>query len=374
MNNREPIIINLARLGRNGTGMWQYSLKFVECVHQAGLLKAIICEKEISKHFSQYNCDFIFTPAWVANTKKISKLRPVVWFFYSWLLALKIKKRFPGHSVVSTTHHILPLINNQTATIHDLRPYHYPDSTLQKIYFRLLLPSAVRRCEKIITVSEAVKSQIADTLNYPKHSISVVPNTVDSSEFYPDSSNRKASYFLAVGANWPHKNIDSFLIHHQTWRDSAELIIVCGKTGYYDKLRTIVESNNLNEKVKFLHDISFNELKILYANASALIYPSIDEGFGIPPIEAMASGTPAIVSELPVFREVLGDSAIYVDPQNSSSWEQALLTLSTKREKYVELGLKRAQHYSLNNMVNSVKRAFEHKLRAEKTDIHKGAA
>ena len=138
--------------------MWQYSTKFVECVYKAGLLKAIICEQSVAENFKKYNCEFIYTPIWVSNTKKVSKLRPILWFIYSWFLSLKIKLKYPEQLCVSTTHHSLPMIKHQAITIHDLRPYFYPDSTLQKIYFRWLLPKAIHQCEKVLTVSNAVKS------------------------------------------------------------------------------------------------------------------------------------------------------------------------------------------------------------------------
>ncbi|EAM3799857.1 glycosyltransferase family 4 protein, partial [Salmonella enterica] len=80
----------------------------------------------------------------------------------------------------------------------------------------------------------------------------------------------------------------------------------------------------LKDKVTFLHEVSFNELKILYSKAYALVYPSIDEGFGIPPIEAMASNTPVIVSDIPVFHEVLTNGALYVNPDDEKSWQSAI--------------------------------------------------
>ncbi len=78
-------------------------------------------------------------------------------------------------------------------------------------------------------------------------------------------------------------------------------------------LQQMVVDLELKDKVTFLHEVSFNELKILYSKAYALVYPSIDEGFGIPPIEAMASNTPVIVSDIPVFHEVLTNGALYVN-------------------------------------------------------------
>lgn len=132
---------------------------------------------------------------------------------------------------------------------------------------------------------------------------------------------------MAVGASWPHKNIHSFIKNKNVWAGLYDLIIVCGRTDYAISLQKMVSELELTDKVKFVHEISFNELKILYSEAYALVYPSLDEGFGIPPIEAMASNTPVIVSDIPVFREVLTDSALYVNPDDAKSWQSAIKSI-----------------------------------------------
>ena len=102
--------------------------------------------------------------------------------------------------------------------------------------------------------------------------------------------------------------------------------------------------------VELKHELSFSDLKSLYASASALVYPSIDEGFGIPPIEAMASGTPVIVSDIPVFHEVLGQSAIYVSPDDISSWESAFNILQTTADEFIARGKEQVKLYDEKNM------------------------
>ena len=352
------MLINLARLGKSGTGMWQYSTRFVECLSHAGLLKGIICEKSHRAEFSKYNCELILTPEWVSNTARVSKVRPVLWLLYSYYLAFKLKSLHPKNQVISTTHHALPLLTNQVITIHDLRPYHFPDSFLQRFYFQKILPRATRRCIKIITVSETVRAQISKTMSYNNHDIHVIPNAISALEFQSIPKERSEPYFLAVGASWEHKNIHNFIIHHDVWVNHGKLKIVCGKTDYLEKLKELIATQQITDKVEFLHDVSFGELKSLYANAIALIYPSKDEGFGIPPIEAMATGTPAIVSDIPVFHEVLGESAIYVNPESHESWESALSILFKKRVEYIERGLELSSHYSIENMLEAVKKAF----------------
>ena len=100
---------------------------------------------------------------------------------------------------------------------------------------------------------------------------------------------------------------------------------------------------------------------MLYSKASALIYPSIDEGFGIPPIESMASLTPVIVSDIPVFREVLKDKAIYVNPSLESSWQNAFFKLSKIKKSDLDSLRKYALFYDMNKMKNMVLQ-FHNKL------------
>ena len=316
------MIVNLARLGKSGTGMWQYSIKFLAALREITDIDGVICSKVHSDYFEKLGFAVITVPNLVSNTSKTSRIRPLLWYVYSYWLAIKVFFKFGNKKLVCTTHHTIPLLRNQTITVHDIRPYYHPDSLIQKIYFRFLLKFSVKRCNHVLTVSYTVKSCIAKTYNIDNRKISVIYNSVDESDFIKRKD--KESYFLAVGASWPHKNIHSFLKNHKVWAGSYNLTIVCGFTDYAKSLQEMVTDLDLINKVKFLHEVSFNELKILYSEASALVYPSIDEGFGIPPIEAMASNTPAIVSDIDVFHEVLTDGALYVNPESEESWQSAI--------------------------------------------------
>ncbi|MGL5812478.1 MAG: glycosyltransferase family 4 protein [Aeromonas sp.] len=318
-------IVNLSRIGRSGTGMWNYSLNFIEGLKKLELLSAIICSEGNVEKLSKFGVEIIRVPDLVSNTSKISKIRPLLWFVYSFFISLRIMCRGGSEVIVSTTHHSLPIIKKQIITIHDLRPYKYPDSLLQRCFFRVLLPIALKRCCHVITVSQTVKQKISQCYKYPMNKISVIFNSINAKEFKPMLE--KQHFLLAVGSSWHHKNIDSFLKVHSLWIDKFKLIIVCGETAYVSDLKKYVVENNLSECVEFRHNIEFTDLVDLYSAASALIYPSLDEGFGIPPVEAMSSLTPVIVSDIKVFHEILGDAAIYVDPSSRVSWTLALKKL-----------------------------------------------
>ncbi len=346
------MFVNLSRLGRNGTGMWQYSVNFVNALSEIGMLSGIICAREHKAFFSKYDTELLLVPDFVSNTSKVSRLRPVLWFIYSFVLSFRLLFSRAG-LVVSTTHHGLPLIRNQIITIHDLRPYYSPDSYLQRIYFRFFIPKLLRRVRHVVTVSNVVKEKISKVYGVQSERISVVYNSVDTSLFCEKDT--KECYLLAVGASWAHKNIHSFLIFYRAWIKKYKLIIVCGHTEYVDRLKLFVSENELHDSVFFKHNVPFPELVELYQNASSLIYPSVDEGFGIPPVEALACKTPVIVSNIDVFKEVLGDSAIFVEPSSEVSWKLALERIDSLDEQWWYEASKCVAKYDYDYMKSLVK-------------------
>lgn len=346
-------IVNLSRLGKSGTGMWQYSLKFIKALDALSVLDGIICAESHKDKFMSFGCTLITVPDYASNTSKISRFRPIFWALYSYFLTFKLWLFYRQHVVVSTTHHGLPLLRNQIITIHDLRPYYHPDSMMQKVYFHYFLPRILKRCKQVLTVSQTVRGMIAERYDYAIEQVHVIYNSVDQSEFA--AAAHKEPFLLAVGASWPHKNIHKLIEMSETWSDDYRLVIVCGKTDYADRLKKMVLIRGLENRVEFYHEIAFAELKVLYSSAFALVYPSIDEGFGIPPIEAMLSGTPVIVSNIPVFHEVLGDAALYVEPDMQPSWQAAFTLLSENLTMYIERGYQRAAMYDENNMKKMIK-------------------
>ncbi|HEY4381135.1 MAG TPA: glycosyltransferase family 1 protein [Acidobacteriaceae bacterium] len=267
-------------------------------------------------------------PGWLSSSARVSKLRPLLWLAYSAL-------RFPrGRSrrILSTTHHALPFHKHQILTVHDLRPYFEPDSWFQKFYFHVMLARSLRRCDGILTVSETSKREIARVYDIDQDKILVVPNAVEtppqaeaSDARFPD---HRPPYLLMVGASWKHKNALEVLEENGNWQSNFRLKIVAGAGQYSEQLKQRAQLLGITDKVEFLHDVSEEELAALYRGCSALVYPSRMEGFGLPPLEAMTYGKPAIVSDIPVFRELLEDAPFYVELGNSASWSRAFGELS----------------------------------------------
>lgn len=266
-------------------------------------------------------------PEWLSSSSRVSKLRPLLWLAYSAFL-------FPcrqSRRVLSTTHHSLPFHRHQILTVHDLRPYFEPDTWVQKFYFHVMLARALRRCDGIITVSETSKRDIIAVYGIDEQKIRVVPNAVDppSAKFEsrPNLEGDGVPYLLMVGASWKHKNAMEVLEEHDSWRRDFRLTIVAGEGQYCEQLKKRATDLGISEDVNFLHELSEAELEGLYRGCSALVYPSRMEGFGLPPLEAMARGKPVIVSDIPVFRELFGDAPYFVELGNSASWKLAFSEL-----------------------------------------------
>ncbi len=264
------MIVNLSRLGKSGTGMWQYSIKFLTALREIADVDAIICSKAHADYFEKLGYAVVTVPNIVSNTSKTSRLRPLVWYVYSYWLALRVLIKFGNKKLVCTTHHTIPLLRNQTITIHDIRPFYYPDSLIQKVYFRFLLKMSVKRCKHVLTVSYTVKDSIAKTYNVDSENIvsgNLSSNSVSKSDFIY-AKKEKENYFLAVGASWPHKNIHSFIKNKKVWSDSYNLIIVCGRTDYAMSLQQMLSKSIVKSKA----DIEKFGIKTVFMSNSFAAY------------------------------------------------------------------------------------------------------
>jgi glycosyltransferase involved in cell wall biosynthesis len=302
----------------------------------------------------------IKVPRIVTMTQAISRLRPLFWFFYSHLCLSRVNGR-----VFSTTAHPIPGVKEQILCLYDVRPYFFPDGFLQKAYSRFVLPRNLRQCAGIVTISDESKRQIVSVYNVPPNQVHVVPLYVDLGRFTPRSEiraseNMARNYLLMVGATWKHKNAEEVLLNSSCWSDSYDLKIVAGDSRYRRKLVETVYARGLHGRVTFLEYVSQSELIALYQGASALIYPSTMEGFGIPPLEAMACGIPTILSDIPLFRDMYGAGALYVKLGNQESWRTAFQALGDERlvSNIVETGAQTARSYTRSRMHNALLNAI----------------
>lgn len=211
------------------------------------------------------------------------------------------------------------LARNKIMTIHDLafmvNPSWYSKSYL--FLYRILTPICAATSLKILTVSESSKKEIMQRLSIKEDKIKVVYNAVAS--FFYNSENdiikTNEKYILAVSSIDPRKNFTRLLKSlAYVENENIKLYVVGGQNTIYSTSVKKLNKNILSERVKWLGRVSDKELKQYYINATCFVYPSLYEGFGIPPLEAMACGTPTIVSAIPSIEEVCKDASLYINP------------------------------------------------------------
>lgn len=305
-------------------------------------------------------------PRHLRTRSSVSVFKPLAWMAYA-------RFGFPCRAdepMLSVMQNVIPKSRNQIVTIHDLRPCVYPDNPLQQFYWKHVLPRSLRKVRAIVTVSETSRDRIRATYGIPAEKIHVVSNCYVPSGEAASHDLPRGDRLLCVGGNWKHKNIHEFLEMHESWRSRYSLDIVMARTGYLEFLKEIVARHGLEDRVAFHHGVSDEALRLLYRSSRALVYPSLDEGFGIPPLEAMSYGLPVIASDIPVLRELFLDSPLYVALGERASWERALATLDSPEDvrRHVEIGYGIARKFTPDAM----KRQLETVIRAVWPDVIRG--
>jgi glycosyltransferase involved in cell wall biosynthesis len=230
-------------------------------------------------------------------------------------------------------HYVLPQMRTPSVvTIHDL--IHLRRPLTQRLYARTMMARAVRRSRAILTVSETVRSEIEKELG-ARHVV-VTPNGVDDIFFHgPRTADRgPRDYFLFVGNDKPHKNVDAAVAAADVI--GAKLILAGGR---FDRFRG-------RSSIVCAGFVSREELAALYANAIALVTPSLEEGFGLPAVEAMACGTAVITSTNAALVEVTADAALHAPDSGLASAMQRVMNDSSLRDSLVARGRERAAQFT----------------------------
>ena len=208
-------------------------------------------------------------------------------------------------------------------TIFDLIPLFVLDHSLRRrtrLLFRLTVLLAARTSLRIIVPSAATKEDLISTLGVPRDKIAIIPLAADA-RFAPQTEAAHArvrekyalprDYVLSVGINKPHKNHNALIEAWKLIGSSTPLVIA----GTWDaRYASVIDRRS--SVVKFIPNIDDRDLPALYGGASVFVFPSLYEGFGLPPLEAMACGTPVVCSNAASLPEVVGDAAILVNPHH----------------------------------------------------------
>lgn len=290
--------------------------------------------------------------------------------------------------VISTTTHGCFFAKNQIITIHDLLSLRFNTiSAHQRFYFTYLLPFMMKKSKCVIAISQTTKKDIVKYLGYPEEKIHVIYNGYDDKKYYlKTNASHKITehygvknYFLAIGPTYPHKNFEILISAYDklscTEKQKHPLVIVGGKQPYLNLIKQFVFDLNLTENVHFLNYVPENLMPALYWEAKALVFPSLYEGFGMPPLEAMACGCPVIASNTPAVLEICENAALYINPYNQKSITNALQKLirnddGSYFQQLVEKGLLQAQKFSWAKTAEKLKILIEEKNLLPKNEIY----
>lgn len=267
-------------------------------------------------------------------------------------------------------------------TIHDLILTHFPTVRattkshilyyLKNFAYRLVILSALWRSCRVITVSEFTKSDIINKFKINPGKISVTYEGVANlakgrdSLFVAKLDNQEIlaqyhiphDFLLYVGNAYPHKNLETLLkVFGKLRADKPDLrLVLVGKTDYfYTRIQAVAralnlwQQGNVNSAVVFPGYVPDSQLEILYSEAQAYIFPSLYEGFGLPPLEAMAKGCPVISSNRASLPEILSDAALYFNPEDESDMLakiELILTDRAQRDELIRRGLIQAKKYN----------------------------
>ena len=280
-------------------------------------------------------------------------------------LPLKIRRT----DIYWSPHYVLPLLNIRSkvivSTVHDINHVIFTKG-IKRLYSKIMISNALRKSEKIITVSNFSKGEMIKYFNVSEKKIVTIYNGIDRKLFQCSKNDQflqkiKKKYklperfILYVGSVKPHKNLyRAVLAFMRLVKDYNDLyFIIIGKSDELitsDKrvLDMIHNDNRIKNRVILQGIIEKNILPYFYKLSDLLLFPSLYEGFGLPPLEAMACGTPVVASKLSSITEVCGDAAYYVDPYSEEDIAYGchnVLSDNVLKSNLIKKGLQRVMKF-----------------------------
>jgi glycosyltransferase involved in cell wall biosynthesis len=289
------------------------------------------------------------------------------------------------------TEHLLPRFKRMRAvfTLHDLIFRFFPQHHLprNRMYLTLAMPLFLRRSDRIICVSEQTRRDAQRLYHVPDAKLRVIYEGVDP-RFRrvtdPDALQRAreryhlpARFLLAVGTIEPRKNLSTLFDAYATLLEDSSVhlqspianlnVVVAGKQGWLvESTLQAVRERGLDGKVQFTGYVADEDLPALYTLAEAFAFPSVYEGFGLPPLEALACGTPVVCSIASSLPEVMGDAALLVPPLDARAWAEALgrvLADASLRHDLAERGPRQAARFTWAEAARQTRAVYDELLK-----------
>ena len=275
--------------------------------------------------------------------------------------------------VFHAPHYVYPLMLPcpGVVTIHDCIHLRFPQQFPEpgsNLYARMMIRRAVAKSDRVLTVSEATRADLVELVNADPSKIEVIPHgcdpyfleTVDGRELSNVAKKYSLArpFLLSVANIKPHKNLKRLLESFgQLRRDYDDLDLVIAGGDFYPELQAACESYGVKDRVQQLGFLKKKDLRALYNLARIFVFPSLYEGSGLPPLEAMACGTPVVASSNSAIPEVVGHNGLLVNPYRVDAITEAIRSLledSSFRNKLGAQGKIRAQEFDWNESARRV--------------------
>jgi glycosyltransferase involved in cell wall biosynthesis len=301
---------------------------------------------------------------------------------YSIKEQLLLPFKIPKCDLFFSPHFNIPIFwiraKKRVVTIHDV--YHLAFfsklSFFEKIYAKFVIGKAIKLSDKIITVSNFSKDEILKYTKAERSNICVIYNGINFNFFreiddlnliknIKEKYDLPSNYFLFVGNLKPHKNLLNLIKAFEDFvkENPTYYLVVVGKNNNlknsFDIHKAIENNENLQSKIKIIGNATNQELLILYQLAKALVFPSYYEGFGYPPLEAMAMSCPVIASNTASIPEICKDGAVYIDPYEYKTIFLAMQNITKDENLKKELIIKGKETVKSYTTLNFVKKHFE---------------
>jgi glycosyltransferase involved in cell wall biosynthesis len=366
------IIFNALQTSLSG-GIGRYSYELARAIYQLQQidLKIVIRAEDIQSFSFAENSDLIIVEG-IKNSKDRNQ-------YEQFVLPKKIAKEYPK-AIIHYPDTMAPIFSKNPViiTVHDLAFItRMNDFTLKsRLWKRNATRLSVKKADKIIAITEFTESEIQKYFSSYSSKVSVIYNgfnnfakdAIDIGKVR-DEIKRSASeeYILTVSTISPRKNIDGLIKAFNLIKDKLnhKLVVAGGNGWLYENIYKLVEELKLENRVIFTNKVNDDELKYLYKNASVFVYSSFYEGFGLPPLEAMSYGIPCVVSNVTSMPEVIGDSALYIDPSSVNDMSDRIYSLCNDRElqnKLSSLGYIRLNKYDWNKCAKETIKSYKNMI------------
>lgn len=362
--------------GSIGKGLGRYTQKLIENLEQIDgeNIYYVFLKKENWDEYQPANPNF----------KKV--LADIPWYTLREQIFLPRLLRKFNLDLIHFPHFNVPFFwsgSKFVVTIHDLILFHYPTvraSTLspflylfKKLAHRLVIKRAISHAAKIIAVSEHTKKDIVERFRISGEKVALTYEAVDQKQNIPVGMDSNSilkkygiirPYLLYVGNAYPHKNLERLLL---VFREVAKRhrhlhLVLVGKEDYFYRRLKKFATENQARNIIFADFVPDEELSVIYKDALLYVFPSLYEGFGLPPLEAMSRMVPVVSSNTSCLPEILGNAAHYFDPEGMAGMAEAIeraITDSELRKKLILDGANQIKKYSWKKMAEETLRIYK---------------